>query len=99
MHFGHCDQFTLIDVSPDSRAITGQATLTPPPHEPGLYPRWLHEQGATTIIAGGMGSRAVQLFDQQNIQVVTGASGGTPEEIVKAYIAGSLQTGNNTCDH
>jgi len=40
-----------------------------PPHEPGLLPRWLHEQGAHLIIAGGMGHRAQELFVQNGIQV------------------------------
>jgi len=53
------------------------------------------------IIAGGMGGRAQQLFSQNGVQVVTGASpdSGSPEEIVKIYLTGSLQTGANPCDH
>ena len=57
-----------------AKQITGTNYLTPPPHEPGVIPRWLHEQGATTIIAGGMGMRAQQIFAENNITVVTGAA-------------------------
>jgi predicted Fe-Mo cluster-binding NifX family protein len=99
LHFGHCEEFALIDVDASTRTIIGQTRVTPPPHEPGLLPRWLHEQGATTIIAGGMGMRAQQLFAQSAITVVTGAPVATPEALVTAYLAETLETGANTCDH
>jgi predicted Fe-Mo cluster-binding NifX family protein len=64
-----------------------------------LLPRWLGEKGAQVIIAGGMGGRAQELFVQRNIKVVTGALCLTPEELVLQYLAGTLQTGSNACDH
>ena len=70
-----------------------------PPHQPGLLPSWLHERGAGIIIAGGMGARAQELFAQKNIKVVIGAPSETPEQIVKAFLGGSLETGVNICDH
>ena len=78
MHFGHCQQFALVDVDDETKQITQTSELTPPPHEPGVLPMWLHEQGADVIIAGGMGNRAQSLFAQNGIQVVVGAS---PERI------------------
>ena len=33
------------------------------------------------------------------IQVVVGAAGGTPEQLAKAYLAGTLKSGANVCDH
>lgn len=98
-HFGHCEEFALIDTDNDSKKITSMQTLVPPPHEPGLLPRWLAEEGATMIIAGGMGGRAQGLFEQQNIEVVVGAASENPEVIANAYLQGNLQTGKNVCDH
>ena len=69
------------------------------PHEPGLLPRWLAEKGVTQIIAGGMGARAQQLFAERGIQVVTGAPADDPETLVKAFLSGTLVTGENACDH
>jgi predicted Fe-Mo cluster-binding NifX family protein len=51
------------------------------------------------IIAGGMGQRAQQLFAQQGIQVVVGAPVETPEKLIADYFAGTLQAGENLCDH
>ena len=98
MHFGHCEQFALIDVDA-SGIIIGRTAITPPPHEPGLLPKWLAEKGVTQIIAGGMGQRAQELFAQSGIAVVTGAMGDTPEQLVAEFLAGTLMTGTNSCEH
>lgn len=98
-HFGHCEQFTLFDVDADKKTILKKAMAVPPPHEPGLLPTWLQEQGADVIIAGGMGSRAQELFLGKGIHVVTGASQEAPEKVVSDYLAGILKTGANVCDH
>lgn len=99
MHFGHCATFALLDVDLEQRKITGRADLTPPPHEPGVLPRWLAEQGATMILAGGMGQRAQSLFTENNIQVMVGLPAESPEALVAHYLAGTLQAGQNVCDH
>jgi len=99
LHFGHCQQFALVDADPSDGKPMKLTMLTPPAHEPGLLPRWLHEQGAEVIIAGGMGQRAQQLFVQNGIQVVVGAPAETPDKLVAAYLDGSLRSGPNACDH
>ena len=96
-HFGHCEQFALIET--ENGQIQGQSTHTPPPHEPGVLPKWLHEMGANVIIAGGMGSRAQGLFNENGIKVVTGAPADTPESLVHQYLTENLVTGANVCDH
>jgi ATP-binding protein involved in chromosome partitioning len=98
-HFGHCEQFVLFDVETDGKTIGRKQVLTPPPHEPGTFPRWLHEQGATVIIAGGMGSRAQSLFDQNGIRVVVGASSREPDLLMREFLDGRLTSGANICDH
>ncbi|MBN1833834.1 MAG: P-loop NTPase [Deltaproteobacteria bacterium] len=96
-HFGHCEQFALVET--EGGEIRGTMMHTPPVHEPGVLPKWLHELGAQVIIAGGMGSRAQQLFEEVGIKVVTGAPMDPPESLVNQYLAGILVTGNNVCDH
>jgi ATP-binding protein involved in chromosome partitioning len=98
-HFGHCEQFALVQVDVESKKIVQRQDITPPPHQPGLLPPWLAEQGATVIIAGGMGQRAANLFAEKNITVIVGAAAQTPEVLVQEYLAGCLVTGNNACDH
>ncbi len=98
-HFGHCEQFAIIDVDTDVKKVTNEEMFAPPAHEPGALPKWLSGMCVDVIIAGGMGQRARQLFTQNNIEVVVGAPDNTAEELVTQYITGRLQCGENICDH
>ena len=99
LHFGHCDQFAIFDVDENLKKVISRKDEIPPAHEPGALPRWLNENNVDVIIAGGMGQRAQQLFTQNDIKVVTGASAQSPEELVSAYLESTLETGDNICDH
>ena len=96
-HFGHCKEFAVIDV--EDKKIVKKEILEPPPHEPGVLPKWLNELGTNIVIAGGMGQRAIGLFDQAGINVITGAPLLEPEDLVKSYLDNELVTGKNVCDH
>ena len=98
-HFGHCEKFALVDVDTAARTIVAREDHPAPPHEPGALPAWLKTLGADMIIAGGMGQRAQQLFISDGIEVLLGVSGGAPDEVVAAYLDGTLVTGENACDH
>ena len=98
-HFGHCEEFAIFDVDLEAKKIIGQEKAPSPPHEPGLLPRWLGEKGVSVIIAGGMGTRAQELFAEQGISVSIGAPAGDPEEIVISYMNSVLELGSNICDH
>ncbi len=99
MHFGHCEQFALLDVDTASKEVLNSRQLTPPVHQPGLLPRWLHDQGVNLVIAGGMGGRAQGIFAENGIEVIVGAPAEPPESIVRSYLDGKLQPGENICDH
>jgi ATP-binding protein involved in chromosome partitioning len=99
LHFGHCEEFAIVDVDSQEKRVSGIHHQVPPAHAPGVLPQWLGQQKVTVVIAGGMGSRAQALFAQNGIQVVTGATAGGPEDVVTAYLNGTLQTGANICDH
>ena len=98
-HFGHCEQFVLFEISADEKTIGNRRVLSVPPHEPGAYPRWLREQGATVLIAGGLGSRAHGLCGENGIRVVCAASIGDPDLLVREFLEGRLVTGPSLCDH
>jgi len=98
-HFGHCEEFAVFDAGDPSEGIKPVEVLDAPPHQPGLLPGWLHEMGVGVVIAGGLGSRAIQLFREKGIDVVIGAASGKPEEVVRSFLNGTLQHGQNACDH
>ena len=99
MHFGHCEQFAFVTVDPENKTVTKTEMLTPPPHEPGVLPKWVAENGGNLVIAGGMGQRAQQLFNQNQVDVLVGAGADSPENLAAAFLNGTLQTGQNVCDH
>lgn len=96
-HFGHSEEFAIVDTR--NGQIESKELLTPPPHEPGVLPRWLQELGVKVVIAGGMGRRAQDIFSQTGIEVVVGAPNETVEALIQNYLRGTLVTGANLCDH
>jgi len=98
-HFGHCEQFALFDVEEQTNKIINKELVTSPEHQPDLLPRWLAEKNVSVVIAGGMGPRAQNIFQQNGISVVLGVMESDPEKAVLSHIDGALATGNNECDH
>ena len=98
-HFGHCEHFAFIDVDEATNSIVSKELVASPGHEPGLLPVWLADEGVSAVIAGGMGSRAQALFRENRIDVVIGALGHDPEQMVLDHVRGRLATGDNLCDH
>ena len=99
MHFGHCQHFALFDVDAARKKILSKEIASSPGHEPGVLPVWLADEGVSAVIAGGMGSRAQDLFRQNRIEVIIGAKEGDPEKAVLECLNGTLATGDNICDH
>ena len=98
LHFGHCEQFLLFHTDQEKNIINTEERI-PPPHEPGVLPKWLAGEGVQVIITGGMGMHAQRLFASYGIGVVLGAPAGDPEMVVRNWLDGTLTTGNNPCDH
>ena len=98
-HFGHCEKFAIIQTDKDRKKIVSRQDVTPPAHEPGALPRWLHGMAVDIVVAGGMGQRAQQLFAENQIEVIIGAPVESPGEIVAAYLKDTLVAGENICDH
>lgn len=96
-HFGHCQQFAIIRV--ENSTMLPPEYVTPPPHEPGLIPRWLGQQAVTHVIAAGIGQKAISLFNQQHIEVTVGVEAKAPDKLVEDWLSGSLEAGSNSCDH
>lgn len=96
-HFGHCQQFAIVDA--EDKKVSEEKFLTPPPHEPGVIPAWLASEGVTDIIAGGIGQRAISLFNQNNINVFVGAPLKSHTDLVNDLLNESLAAGANYCDH
>ena len=96
-HFGHCEQFAFVET--ENGRIMDKYEKTPPSRDPGVIPAWMYEQGADVVIAGGIGDRAEQLLREKGVEVISGAPMDAPELLVNQYLADTLISGNNICDH
>ena len=96
-HFGHCEQFAFIETM-DGKIVKTEMR-NPPPHEPGVLPQWLHDQGADVAIVGGMGETAQRLLRDNGIEVIIGAPMDSPESLANQYLNNTLLQGDNRCDH
>ncbi len=98
-HFGHTRLFTFFTVNDETKKIESTEELVPPPHEPGVLPKFIAEQGATVILSSGMGPAAVRMLENAGVQVVLGCPVSPVTEVVASYIEGTLVSGESACDH
>ena len=97
-HFGRCPCYTVVEV--EGQNLVGHRVERNPhfgDHRPGMVPQFVKSLNADAILAGGMGPRAVQMFQGFGIDVVTGAS-GTARQVLEAYLGGTL-SGIVPCQH
>lgn len=89
-HFGRCPYYSLVDVE-DGDIIKTEVVANPyyNQHQPGVVPNFINTKGVHVMIAGGMGPRAIEMFNQFGIDVATGAMGKV-ENVVKAYLKGEI---------
>jgi predicted Fe-Mo cluster-binding NifX family protein len=90
-HFGRCPYYVLVDL--EDRQVRQVGAVENPYygyHQPGQVPGFIESQGADVMLAGGMGRRAIALFQQCGIEAVTGAS-GTVHHALEQYLGGVLQ--------
>jgi predicted Fe-Mo cluster-binding NifX family protein len=90
-HFGRCPCYVLVDL--DSREVKQVNAVANPyydHHQQGQVPGFIRSQGADVMLTGGMGRRALGLFEQYGVEAVTGAS-GTVRHALAGYLGGRLR--------
>ena len=93
-HFGRCPEFTLLDI--EKGKVIKRDVIDNPGHHPGFLPQFLKEKGVNTIIAGGMGMKAQELFREAGIDPVLGVEGKI-QDIIDKLLAGALKGGQSIC--
>lgn len=95
-HFGHSPHFALVDLDgKEIKSVLTVANPAYPDHVPGAIPKFIHGQGVDVVLTGGMGHRAVSIFEKYGIRPVTGAS-GTVRQAVEKFLRGEL-IGSTPC--
>ncbi len=95
-HFGYCPMFTIVEIE-DGKA-SHRITLENPGHVPGFLPKYLQDKGVNLVVTGGMGQKAIRLFDQAGVEVIVGVSGSI-DQVVEDLINGTLEGGESSCGH
>jgi len=93
-HFGRCPEFTIIEV--EDNKIIKKEVIDNPGHMTGFLPKFFNEQGVDCVIAGGAGFRAQQLFNEFDIELITGVQGKV-DDIIDDLIKGKLKQGESLC--
>jgi len=93
-HFGHCENFNIFEEK-DGKIINS-SSIPNPGHRPGFLPNYLGDLGVNVIISGGMGGGAVEIFNERNIEVITGAT-GFANNAVESYLKGDLKSTGSIC--
>lgn len=99
-HFGHCDVFTIIDITDGT--IENVSVLQNQPHGQGgcLVPvNLLAAHNVNALIVGGIGMRPLMGFNQVGIDVYYEAEHQEIKPVVEALIAGKLNViaSNQVC--
>lgn len=89
-HFGRCPYFTVINIE-NNEILNAEAVENPyfSSHSPGQVPDFIKSLGADTMIAGGMGGRAISIFKNNGIKCSTGATGSV-RRVLTQYLSGHL---------
>lgn len=99
-HFGRCSKFNVCELDEQKKIIKRETYFNPLAGEHGgacQLPGYIKQYNVSTIIAGGMGQKAVSNFLEYGISVIT-APGLLYEDAVNLYILGRLR-GYETCSH
>lgn len=95
-HFGRAPSFTIIDI--ENGKVLNRKEIESPGHQPGAIPEFLRQQGVECVICEGMGIKAISLFKEHGIKVITGVSGNI-DEVIEKLIKGKLSGGEDPCKH
>jgi predicted Fe-Mo cluster-binding NifX family protein len=93
-HFGRCERYTIAEIK-DGEVISREE-VDAPAHEKGVLPDFISQFGVDTVIVGGMGRRAQDIFRNKGVEIIIGVSGSI-DEVIENLISGELVIGDNTC--
>ncbi|SMB81694.1 Predicted Fe-Mo cluster-binding protein, NifX family [Desulfonispora thiosulfatigenes DSM 11270] len=96
-HFGHCEYFTVYEIN-DAKEIIAEEKVEAPSGCgcKSNIATVLAERGVSVMLAGNMGQGAVNVLNQNKIEVVRGCSGNI-KEVAEAYLRGEVVDSSVGC--
>lgn len=88
-HFEKCSAFIIFSVDDKNRI---KSELEHSHLQPGLFPYWLAQRGVTDVIVRRVAEDTICKFDQFKINVFVGVKSAEPQELIKEFLSGTLET-------
>lgn len=97
-HFGQSVQFRVFTTQGEPPTLAGSSDVACPDGQGcvGLG-GFLRAQQVDVVLVGGIGGGAMQHLKQAGLEVVSGVSDLTPEQLAADYLAGKLVSAGATC--
>ncbi|HOP50966.1 MAG TPA: NifB/NifX family molybdenum-iron cluster-binding protein [Ignavibacteriales bacterium] len=94
-HFGGSLQFAFYAI--ENGSVVKKEIVDAPEHKPGIFPKWVVDQGITDLIVCGIGEKAEKVFLHHKVNLFKGAEIKEADELIKDFIAGTLKLSNEGC--
>lgn len=94
-HFGRCPEFTIAEI--EDGKIIDEKKIENPGHKPGYIPQFLNEKEIDWLITGGIGRKAISMFDDFGVKITTGCDGQSVNKVIKQAANGEIESGENPC--
>ena len=90
-HFGKCSHYVFVELE-DKKIISVVVKKNPffNQHEQGEVPKFIAKEKANIIIAGGMGSKAIEWFEKLGVESIT-TKPKKIKNVLSDYFAGKLK--------
>lgn len=98
-HFGHCEFYTIMTINEENQVVMTETI--PSPQGCGCKSNIaskLQADGVTVMLAGNMGSGALNKLSSCGIEVIRGCKGSVME-VVNAYLDGQIKDSGESCHH
>ena len=93
-HFGKCEEVMIVEV--EAGKVKSREVLPAPPHDCAALPNLFVQKGVESVVAGGMGTGAIQNLERAGIRAYAGVQ-GLPEDALESLLAGTLASGAAVC--
>ena len=96
-HFGHCESYSVFTIS-DKNEIAGIKSIESP-QGCGCksdIASVLASDGVSIMLAGGIGSGAINVLNSSGIEVIRGCAGDATD-VVKLYMNGLVKDSGSSC--
>ena len=98
-HFGHCEAYTVFSIDENKKIVNSE--MLPSPQGCGCKSNIatvLQQKGVSVMLAGNMGSGALNVLTSHGIDVYRGNTGDV-RQLAEAFLQGKIGDSGEGCHH